>query len=635
MTLSLATYLLFLHLCNWAMGNVDPSPRMIFTEKEKAMTRFSLPHDPPVQILLEDQSDTVLAAGQSYLNTYNFQNHKTSHKFMQWEKCNSISSEHDCSYNITLVHRKKDANQLFVCGTDGNERVCCNTDLTVEAPMCLPSENIADLIESIERFNIKEGEPSVFIDSEQSAALYITHSGSDESVGIQKFGKAGVGPKNHDKEQHYVGLVLSKREDPSQNRVYGFYKEKTEDTGLFSEMWLPFVTQVCMTDVGGPKNNLQFTWTSQMNARLFCGDQERKQHFSELVDVSTVDADRWQDTKIYALFRNEWGMSAVCVYTIEDINKIFENSPFNGYTKDQMDRPRTCAPDSSKLPVDTLKKIEKTSEMEQLVHPVGNPGLLFFNHHNYTHIQVDSKPNSRSSNQNVIFLSLNNGGIHKVLQNESHTFVIAEYQPFKQKAHVLSIILQSTFKKLYVNDGSQLVQLDVADCSQYGDTCQDCMLSRDPYCGWDGTQCIRDTKGSWRDAATGDLSICNKHNASNYKGDPVPVPRYSKYFLQCPVSSRHAQYSWQHHENSTACSSGKEQCLYLIDNMDSECKGTYKCISQEMGYSKVLVQYELQVENDAKTQQYKQLWPNKAEGRKTSLVIWVCLMMALIKSLSF
>uniref|UniRef100_A0A3Q2W0K0 Semaphorin-7A-like n=1 Tax=Haplochromis burtoni TaxID=8153 RepID=A0A3Q2W0K0_HAPBU len=609
---------------------------MLFCYFEKAMTRFSLPHDPPVQILLEDQSDTVLAAGQSYLNTYNFQNHKTSHKFMQWEKCNSISSEHDCSYNITLVHRKKDANQLFVCGTDGNERVCCNTDLTVEAPMCLPSENIADLIESIERFNIKEGEPSVFIDSEQSAALYITHSGSDESVGIQKFGKAGVGPKNHDKEQHYVGLVLSKREeDPSQNRVYGFYREKSKDNGLFREMWLPFVTRVCMADVGGPKNNLQFTWTSQMNARLFCGDRNRKQHFSELVDVSTVDADRWQDRKIYALFRNEWGMSAVCVYTIEDINKIFENSPFNGYTKDQMDRPRTCAPDSSKLPVDTLKKIEKTSEMEQLVHPVGNPGLLFFNHHNYTHIQVDSKPNSRSSNQNVIFLSLNNGGIHKVLQNESHTFVIAEYQPFKQKAHVLSIILQSTFKKLYVNDGSQLVQLDVADCSQYGDTCQDCMLSRDPYCGWDGTQCIRDTKGSWRDAATGDLSICNKHNASNYKGDPVPVPRYSKYFLQCPVSSRHAQYSWQHHENSTACSSGKEQCLYLIDNMDSECKGTYKCISQEMGYSKVLVQYELQVENDAKTQQYKQLWPNKAEGRKTSLVIWVCLMMALIKSLSF
>ncbi|XP_004539796.3 uncharacterized protein LOC101466477 isoform X3 [Maylandia zebra] len=596
-------------------------------EKEAAMNRLDLPHDPPVRIFLKEQPDTVLAVGKTYLNTY-IKNQKKNQRRMRLENCNSD----DCSYNITLAHLMEDANQLFVCGTTDDETVCCNSNLAEQSPICKD-------IKDISSFNINEGDLSALAESEQSTDLYITRSGSDgsvESVGIHKFGKARVGPKNHHKEQHYVGLVLSKREeDPSQNRVYGFYKEKTEDTGLFSEMWLPFVTQVCMTDVGGPKNNLQFTWTSQMNARLFCGDQERKQHFSELVDVSTVDADRWQDTKIYALFRNEWGMSAVCVYTIEDINKIFENSPFNGYKKDQMDRPRTCAPDSSKLSVDTLKKIEKISEMEQLVHPVGNPGLLFFNHHNYTHIQVDSKPNSRSSNQNVIFLSLNNGGIHKVLQNESHTFVIAEYQPFKQKAHVLSIILQSTFKKLYVNNGSQLVQLDVADCSQYGDTCQDCMLSRDPYCGWDGTQCIRETKGSWHDAATGDLSVCNEHNASNYTGDPVPVPRYSKYFLQCPVSSRHAQYSWQHDENSTACSSVKEQCLYLIDNMDSECKGTYKCISQEMGYSKVLVQYELQVENDAKTQQYRQLWPNKAEGRKTSPVIWVCVMMALIKSLSF
>lgn len=59
-------------------------------------------------------------------------------------------------------------------------------------------------------------------------------------------------------------------------------------------------------DIGGPKNTLQFFWTSQMNARLFCGDPERKQHFSELVDVATVHAEQWQDTRIYALFRNEW-----------------------------------------------------------------------------------------------------------------------------------------------------------------------------------------------------------------------------------------------------------------------------------------------------------------------------------------
>uniref|UniRef100_A0A668UMM2 Sema domain-containing protein n=1 Tax=Oreochromis aureus TaxID=47969 RepID=A0A668UMM2_OREAU len=438
MRFSLVACLFFLHICCLAVGN-DRSPRMIFTQKEAAMNRLNLPRDPPVQILLEEQPDTVLAVGKTYLNTYNFQNQNKNHIRMQLENCKS-----DCSYNITLVHLKKDANQLFVCERSNDETVCCNSNFTEQPPICKES-----LIKDISRFNIKEGDLSALAESETSTDLYLTHSGTDEPDGIHKFGKATVRPKTHHKEQHYVGLVLSKRkEDPSQNRVYGFYREKSKDTGLFSEMWLPFVTQVCMTDVGGPKNNLQYTWTSQMNARLFCGDPERKQHFSELVDVSTVDADRWQDTKIYALFRNEWGMSAVCVYTIEAINNIFQNSPFKGYTKDQMDRPRMCVNDSTKLPVETLKKIDKSSEMEQLVHPVGNSGVLLFNHHKYTHIQVDSKPNNRSRNQNVIFLSLNNGGIHKVLHNESHTFVIAEYQPFKQEAHILSIILQSTFGEL-------------------------------------------------------------------------------------------------------------------------------------------------------------------------------------------
>lgn len=51
---------------------------------------------------------------------------------------------------------------------------------------------------------------------------------------------------------------------------------------------------------------LQFTWTSQLYVRLFCGDANNKQHFSELVDVATVHAEQRQDTRVYALFRNEW-----------------------------------------------------------------------------------------------------------------------------------------------------------------------------------------------------------------------------------------------------------------------------------------------------------------------------------------
>lgn len=47
-------------------------------------------------------------------------------------------------------------------------------------------------------------------------------------------------------EQHYVGLMLSRQKDHLQDKVYAFYNEKNRDTGLYSEVWLPFVTQVCM-----------------------------------------------------------------------------------------------------------------------------------------------------------------------------------------------------------------------------------------------------------------------------------------------------------------------------------------------------------------------------------------------------
>lgn len=68
----------------------------------------------------------------------------------------------------------------------------------------------------------------------------------------------------------------------------------------------PMVVCCFQADRGGPKNSLQFKWTSQMNARLVCGNANQRQYFSDLVDVATVHAEHWQDARVYALFTNEW-----------------------------------------------------------------------------------------------------------------------------------------------------------------------------------------------------------------------------------------------------------------------------------------------------------------------------------------
>ncbi|XP_028420164.1 semaphorin-7A isoform X3 [Perca flavescens] len=515
--LHLTVYLLLSCLDSLSEAN-STQPRMTITEKETSIKRIPLPgHHAPVGIVLERQPDSVIAAGQTHLYAFHFQNpQKTPEEIsVLWTECIDKGAPQrvkaNCNYNITVVHKKLEDNQVFLCGTNGQETVCCD-----------------------------------------------------------------------------------------------------------------------MEDRGGIKNHLRYSWTSQMNARLFCGDPDSRQHFSELVDVATVHADQWQNTRVYALFRNEWGMSAVCVYTIQDIENIFTTSTFKG-KDNQPGRPRQCVADSTKIPLDALKMIIENSEMEEWVRPVNNSGPLLFNHHSYTHIYVDSSQNNHPT---VLFLSLNNGGIHKVMESKSQTFVIAEYRPFNHGAQVLHMVLHASSRKLYVNSRSELVQLDVANCAQYGNSCGDCVLARDPYCGWNGTHCT--PGGELQDVTQGDYSICvstsklqqpgkafrysTDTHADEAKGS-ITLPPESKYFLQCPVSSHHAQYTWRHHESNTSCSSMKQQCLLLIDSMGAEQVGTYTCVSEEKGYSRVLAQYQLRL-------------GSTAVGRSSSPLVWLCLMAVLIQSVA-
>ncbi|XP_029282393.1 semaphorin-7A [Cottoperca gobio] len=617
-------------------------PRMTFTEKEAAMERFLLPghHAAPVGMFLEAEPDTVIAAGQKHLQSFNFLNpQKTLVEIsVLWTDCVDAASPQtlkaDCKYNISAVLEREEANKLLVCGTNGEQTSCCDMNLAEQPPSCVSSGNMQKISESIRSFVINEGEPLALVESPDSD-LYATRSGPQDYVGIHRFGGNRIMPARHHKEQHYVGLVpIRRRDDPLQSKVFAFYKEKNRDTELFSEMWLPFVSRVCMRDRGGPKNTLQCSWTSQMSARLFCGDPESRQHFSELVDVAPVEAGGWQDTRVYALFRNEWGMSAVCVYTIQDIEHIFNTSPFKGKDK-QHSRSRACVTDSTALHVEVLKMIEKNSEMEEYVRPMHRSGPILFNHHRYTHIYVERSPD-RNNNHTVLFLSLNNGGIHKVMQNKSLTFVIAEYQPFNHRAHILSIALQTSSRKLYVNSGSELVQLDVENCAQYGNSCEECVLARDPYCGWNSTHCTPHTQYTLQDATQANLALCvspskvqlsgkvNRFSSEAHADEAmgiITLPPHSEYFLQCPVSSRHAQYTWRHLESNTSCSPTEQLGLHLIVSMSPEQEGTYTCVSEEMGYSRVRAQYQLQLES-------------RAAGRTARPPVLLCLMAVLLKTLS-
>ncbi|XP_038162348.1 semaphorin-7A-like [Cyprinodon tularosa] len=462
-----------------------------------------------------------------------------------------------------------------------------------------PLTCISDTRINLNGNDLKADEHSAFVETDKGPHLFLTFSGAQDQAGIHKFGSKRVRPTGPDKEQYYVGLVVSRRENETlQNKVYAFYKEKNKDQGLSKDMWLPFVSQVCTADEGGPKNNLQFKWTSLMNARLYCGNPDSKQHFSELVDVAIVDAPRWQDTRVYGLFRNEWGMSAVCIYTIEDINNIFITSPFNGSKEDDAvdKRRKQCVPDSTKISSDVLMRIEKVSEMKDWVQPLNKMGPVLVKHHNYTRIYVDF---SLETQQSVMFLSLSKGFIHKVVQKENHSLIIAEYQPSKPPDHIFSFIFSPSSKTLYVKSKNELIQINMANCHMYGKTCQDCGLSSDPYCIWRNEQCSSVTPHHMVIPSHENCPTRQAYQQSGAAGPKVnnvsliTVPFLSRHFLQCPVSSHHANYIWRGPEGSKPCNLNEGLCLYLIYSMTPKQEGNYACESEEKGYSKVLAQYQL------------------------------------------
>lgn len=70
---------------------------------------------------------------------------------------------------------------------------------------------------------------------------------------------------------------------------------------------------------------------------------------------------------------------------------------------------------------------------------------------------------------------------------------------------------------------------------------------------------------------------------------PLDVP----FYLSCPIDSYHAEYTWEHGHQKSPCLQMQSNCLHLIPAMGQENYGSYKCVSKEKDYTKVVKIYQL------------------------------------------
>uniref|UniRef100_M3ZYL6 Sema domain-containing protein n=1 Tax=Xiphophorus maculatus TaxID=8083 RepID=M3ZYL6_XIPMA len=267
------------------------------------------------------------------------------------------------------------------------------------------------------------------------------------------------------------------------------------------------VVRVCKSDLGGLRI-LQRKWTSFLKAHLDCpfGDEGSA---SLVQDVFLLkDEKNLLDSVFYATFTSNLqpsstcSQSAVCSYKLSDIQQVFRGNFLTLSNSGCWVRhtgvvpnpyPGSCINDemrasgvrtSHDLPDATLLFVMNHPLMEQVVTPITGKPLLVRSTAQFSRIVVDKVTSLDGEQHNVMFISNNSGWLQKaVWSGDDGGRIIEELQLFKNPQPIRFLQL-SRRGQLYSATRTAVAQLSVRDCSRYT-SCADCLIARDPYCGWD------------------------------------------------------------------------------------------------------------------------------------------------------
>ncbi|XP_035250891.1 semaphorin-7A isoform X1 [Anguilla anguilla] len=556
------------------------------------------------------------------------------------QNCKEIS----CENVITVIQQFQD--RLFVCGTNGNKPLCWKLHPQVGNPS-------TQVIETYEGTGIS---PHIYTQNSLSLTvegdLYTAVPLNSDGSLLQFRRKKGRRPTvwmhpGWVMEPTFISTSwVRRKEDKDQEKIYLFFREKNSDSSPDADPWISRVARVCKVDEGGPKRFFQNIWTSFLKARLVCGIPSESLYFNRLQDIYVQHADDWKDSRVYALFSSSWNSTAVCIYSMAEIDHIFESSSFKGFQGEIPEpRPGTCVPDSKTQPVSTIKALRDHPEMSDWIHPIHHQAPFYISANNYTKLAVDLVSAANGVAHSVLLLATAQGMIHKILEDDSKPFIISETLLSNHTTSVLSMNLNSKRRKLFIGFPEQISWLDLQRCQDYNGSCEECVLARDPYCAWNELGCTPvshvdryfSSSGGIQNILGGETSVCPKNNpactllpetkrpkrdALSRTQDPpgvtYSIPLGVPFYLSCPIHSHHAFYTWEYGGRSSRCQQSGTDCLHLISAMSQDSYGRYYCVSSERDYTMVVSSYQL---NPSRVEKSGGVWASAQRPTVAVLVV--------------
>uniref|UniRef100_A0A667XH87 Sema domain-containing protein n=1 Tax=Myripristis murdjan TaxID=586833 RepID=A0A667XH87_9TELE len=443
----------------------------------------------------------------------------------------------DCENYIKALHTTQDG-KFLVCGTNAFDPICDH----------MVSTNGTLILEG----SHQRGRGSVPFDPHQMQTSLMV--GKYRSVLHVLMPSLRSGPARLclSSYRHLLFMVESKQqiaigsEDGDDDNVFLFFTEKAAEQ-LSGNIRVSRIARVCKGDMGG-RRTLQMKWTTYLKARLDCPLAHSGMP-SLVQDVFLLeDPDNWRDSIFYGTFTSEpetsgtWGQSAVCAYKLSDVTEAFRgrfltrlhSGRWDIYTGEvPVPRPGSCinnkiratgVTSSLDLPDQSLLFVKEHPLMESAVRPVSGKPLLVQAGTHFSKIIVERVPSLDGAQHHVMFIGTDSGWLQKAVWFSGEgSHIIEELQLFQTPQPVSFLQLSSTTGQLYTGSRDVVVQIDTSECSSYT-SCYDCVLARDPYCGWDQVtlQCAPAAGASSRIQSLndGDVSMCPP---SEVKTKPVVI----------------------------------------------------------------------------------------------------------------
>ncbi|NXL90494.1 SEM4D protein, partial [Alectura lathami] len=375
--------------------------------------------------------------------------------------------------------------------------------------------------------------------------------------------------------------------DGDDDKIYFFFTEVSVEYEFVGKLMIPRIARVCKRDQGGLRT-LQKKWTSFLKARLICTIPDKNLIFNII---------------------RKYMQSA----TVEQSHTKWVR--YNGEIPSP--RPGACINNEARasnyktslnLPDKTLQFVKDHPLMDDSVTPVGDRPRLVKRDVKYTQIVVDRVRALNGTMYDVMFISTDQGALHKAISYENGMHIIEETQLFANFEPVQTLLLSSKKGRryLYAGSNSGVVQSPVAFCDKYT-TCVDCVLARDPYCAWKPLEglCVdifkeSETERTWIQNIGGDASSCSDKVRENSLQHTFKHGSTAE--LKCSQKSNLAQVVWKFKDDVLRVESPKYRLLekaLLIFNLSEGDSGVYQCLSEEKvknkKFSQVLAKHVLEL----------------------------------------